>query len=704
VKLLAWCAALLLLVGVAVGLDDAAPDPGGARRAPGSSRPFDLGGVELASASNLQGFDDCDELLGYFREQASTGDLGLEMYGAEEDSAVAAESIDSGDEGGGPAPAPGEPEAPATTAAGAAGAAAADRAAADSDAEGGFSGTNLQEVDVDEPDTVKTDGEVIVAVAGAELHVIEPGGDGPRLLGTVPLPRDGSSELLLAGDRATVLTRTYGAMTEGPADDGEGRSMPSPIDGGGAPLTVLTTVELSDPTAPDIVETRTFEGDYVSARMTGTLARLVLRSSPSLGSPEPGVIERGELETWMEDAVAEAPLEAWLPSDDDGQVVACDAVARPEEPAGVGTTTVVTIDVASSLEPLDATAVVANAETVYASGERLYVATTNWGSACCGQGIPMPIDGGDGSTSSGVVSSVGPPELEPVTTDLHAFDITGPTTPYLGSGRVEGRLLNSFSLSEHEGVLRVATTLDSADGSSPSESAVVTLAEVDGALVERGRLAGLGTTEQIYAVRYQGDIGYVVTFRQTDPLYTINLSDPASPTLLGELKIPGFSAYLHPAEEGRIIGVGQDASEEGRVEGSQVSTFDVTDLAAPAEEDRISFPGAHSAVEYEHRAFLWWAKDRVAVVPMEIYPFEGVAEGSQRSEVQPFTGAVAVDVAEDGSLTERGRVSHQGHVGPEQYASINRSLVIGDTLYTLSEAGVLASDITTLADEGWLAL
>lgn len=700
-KLLAWCAALLLLVGVAVELDDAGPDPDGARRASGSSRPFDLGSVELASASNLQGFDDCDELLGYFREQASTGDLGLGMYGAEEDSAVAAESIGSGDEGGGPAPAPGAPVAPATTAAGADG---TDRAAADSDAEGGFSGTNLQEVDVDEPDTVKTDGEVIVAVAGAELHVIEPGGDGPRLLGTVPLPRDGSSELLLAGDRATVLTRTYGAMTEGPADDGEGRSMPSPIDGGGAPLTVLTTVELSDPTAPDVVETRTFEGDYVSARMTGTLARLVLRSSPSLGSPEPGVIERGELETWVEDAVAEAPLEAWLPSDDDGQVVACDAVARPEEPAGVGTTTVVTIDVASSLEPLDATAVVANAETVYASGERLYVATTNWGSVCCDQGIPMPIDGGDGSTSSGVVSPVGPPELEPVTTDLHAFDITGPTTPYLGSGRVEGRLLNSFSLSEHEGVLRVATTLDSADGSSPSESAVVTLAEVGGALVERGRLAGLGTTEQIYAVRYQGDVGYVVTFRQTDPLYTIDLSDPASPTLLGELKIPGFSAYLHPAEEGRLIGVGQDASEEGRVEGSQVSSFDVTDLAAPAEEDRISFPGAHSAVEYEHRAFLWWAQDRVAVVPMEIYPFEGVAEGSQRSEVQPFTGAVAVDVAEDGSLTERGRVSHQSHVGPEQYASINRSLVIGDTLYTLSEAGVLASDITTLADEGWLAL
>ena len=227
------------------------------------------------------------------------------------------------------------------------------------------------------------------------------------------------------------------------------------------------------------------------------------------------------------------------------------------------------------------------------------------------------------------------------------------------------------------------------------------MAEDAGALVQRGRLAGLGTTEQIYAVRYQGDVAYVVTFRQTDPLYTIDLADPAAPRLLGELKIPGFSSYLHPAEDGRLIGVGQDAGEEGVTQGSQVSTFDVSDLSAPAEEDQISFPDAYSAVEYEHRAFLWWAQDRVAVVPLEIYAYDRVT-GEQAGE--PFAGAVVVDVGTDGSLTERGRVTHQGQVGPEQYASISRSLVIGDTLYTLSEAGILASDLATLETEGWLGL
>ena len=677
-KLLAWCAALLLLVGVAVGMDDAGPDADGKRSASATSRPFDLGGAELAAASSLRGFDDCDELLGYVREEASRGGPGSVLGGTDEDLAVAESTAAGAPE------AQGRLDAPATTApaVGDAGDAAAEGGATD-----GFSGTNVQEVDVDEPDTVKTDGDVIVAVAGAELHVIEPADEGPRLLATVPLDRGGSSELLLADDRAAVLTRAHGSVTEGPATSDT--SLPGP-----GPLTIVTTVDLADPAAPEVVESRTFEGDYVSARMTGTLARVVLRSSPSFGQPEPGASEE-DLQTWFEDAVAEAPLDTWLPSDDGGQVVGCDAVARPEEPAGVGLTTVVTIDVAGSLEPLDATAVVADAETVYASAERLYVATTDWGGGCCAWSQPMPMTTGGGASVDSDASVAPPPE--PVTTDLHAFDTTGTTTPYLGSGRVEGHLLNSFSLSEHEGILRVAVTIDSLDGSAPSESAVVTLAEQDGALVERGRLAGLGTTEQIYAVRYQGDIGYVVTFRQTDPLYTVDLSDPAAPTLLGELKIPGFSAYLHPAEEGRLIGVGQDATAEGRVQGSQVSTFDVSDLTAPAEEDRLSFAGAHSAVEQEHRAFLWWAPDRVAVLPMEVFTLADVDGGG-------FTGAVAVDVADDGSLAERGRVSHQDRAGAEQHAWINRSLVIGDTLYTLSEAGVLASDLTTVADAGWLPL
>lgn len=671
-KLLAWYLALVSLVAVAVGLGGAGVgDPA----APVSDRPgrFVLPDVELASAGSLRGFADCDELLGYFREEAPrvTRRLGGEFDTADE--MVTGEVTEADSPIG----------APVTEQA----------ATAD-----GFSGTNVQEVDVDEPDTVKTDGELIVAVAGTELHVVDPAPEGPRLQGAVALPSNGSSELLLTGDLATVLTRSYGTVR---ADD---RSVPDastsvPVQHGSQ--TIVTTVDLGDPRTPRVVETATFEGDYVSARMTGTMARIVLRSSP--------LVMPGELDT--------AGIDAWLPNDEDGPIVACDAVSRPAEPAGVGTVTVLTVDVAASLTPIDATAVVADAETVYASTERLYVATTNGGSGCCFaepliegpmpiEPIPVEPDGGIGDTPEGGFTPGMPapaPQPEPISTDIHAFDTTGAATPYLGSGRVEGRLLNSFALSEHEGTLRVATTVEPFDGSRPSESAVITLAEEAGGLVERGRLAGLGTTEQIYAVRYQGDVAYVVTFRRTDPLYTLDLSDPADPRLLGELKIPGYSAYLHPAEAGRLIGVGQDATDQGLPLGAQVSTFDVADLTAPAEEDRLTFPGGHSAAEHEHRAFLWWAQDRVAIVPLEQHR-ETTVDELTSPLAREFTGAVAVDVATDGTLTERGRVTHQDRVVAGAWAPITRSLVIGDRLYTLSETGVLASDLDTLADAGWLAL
>ncbi|HUF32355.1 MAG TPA: beta-propeller domain-containing protein [Acidimicrobiales bacterium] len=676
-KILAWCTAIVLLVGAAVGLEGLDRHPASP---PGAGRAFAVDGVEFASAASLQPFGDCDELLAFFREETlATANQGFGMGG----DAVAVGGPTAGQSAAGARAeaAPGDLAAPAPATTGDVGA----------DGDDSFSGTNLQEVDVDEPDVVKTNGDLIVAVAGGELHLVEPADDGPRLLGVAALPENASSELLLTGNRVTVLSRSYRDTASPQPLAGRGINSHSDMMVVGQPVTILTTVDISEPSNPVVVETKTFEGDYASARMTGTLARVVLRTHPDLGQPTPAVYEQGELDAWTEQAVDDAPLDAWLPSDDDGPVVACDAVARPAEPAGTAMITVLTIDVTASLEPQDATAVVANAETVYASTDRLYVSTANW-SGCCE--VAVPADGG--ATTRDIA-----PEPQRVTTDLHAFDTTGATTPYLGSGRVEGRLLNSFSLSEHEGTLRVATTIDSFDGRTPSESVVVTLAEEGGELVQKGRLAGLGTTEQIYAVRYQGDIGYVVTFRQTDPLYTIDLSDPDAPRLLGKLKIPGYSAYLHPAEDGRLIGVGQDATNEGRTLGSQVSTFDVTNLAAPVEEDRISFPGGWSPVEHEHRAFLWWAADRVAIVPMEMYLHD---RESGEPTGAPFSGAVAVDVGGNGSLSERGRISHQGHAPADRHAAISRSLVIGDTLYTLSEAGILATDLATVSPQGWLGL
>ena len=171
-----------------------------------------------------------------------------------------------------------------------------------------------------------------------------------------------------------------------------------------------------------------------------------------------------------------------------------------------------------------------------------------------------------------------------MTTAIHKFDISSPLrTEYRGSGTVSGYLLSQWSLSEYRGVLRVVSTETPAwwGNGRESESFLTTLRQRGGELVQAGRIGGLGKGERVYAVRFAGDVGYAVTFRQIDPLYTLDLAVPERPRVLGELKIPGYSAYLHPVGEDLLLGIGQDATDEGRPLGTQVSSSTSPTCAAP---------------------------------------------------------------------------------------------------------------------------
>jgi uncharacterized secreted protein with C-terminal beta-propeller domain len=176
----------------------------------------------------------------------------------------------------------------------------------------------------------------------------------------------------------------------------------------------------------------------------------------------------------------------------------------------------------------------------------------------------------------------------------------------------------------------------------------------------------------------------VVTFRQTDPLYVVDLSDPTKPVVAGELKIPGYSAYLHPIGDHRLIGIGQDATEQGRVQGTQVSLFDVSDPAAPKQVAKATLPASQSEAEFDHHAFLWWAKTGLTMVPVQSYQ-----DGT--------SGAVGFTVDGD-SVTELGRVQHRDRV------PIRRSIVVGERVLTLSETGLQGSDLATLAERSWMSL
>jgi len=376
-------------------------------------------------------------------------------------------------------------------------------------------------------------------------------------------------------------------------------------------------------------------------------------------------------------AAEQSTPQTWLPSTvvdnlrtrrhAERPAVRCRAVRHPAQFSGLDLLTVLTLDLAKGITPVDADGLMADAQTVYASSRGLYVASQRYSPAV--------------ATESGT-----PPDG--MSTAIHRFDISGEAaTTYRGSGRVRGHLLNQFSLSEHRGVLRVASTdvpLWFGPGErQESESFVTTLEERDGALVELGRVGGLGRGERIYAVRFIEDAGYVVTFRQVDPLYTLDLADPRAPRVRGELKILGYSAYLHPLGGDLLLGVGQDATEQGRRLGAQLSLFDVGDPARPARLHQHSLGELSSSeVEYDHRAFLHWKG--LAVLP---------------TASRGFTGAAGFTVDRQAGIAEAGRVTHSASGLP---VAVRRAIVVGDRLLTLSEAGLRSSRLSDLADVAWV--
>ncbi len=249
-----------------------------------------------------------------------------------------------------------------------------------------------------------------------------------------------------------------------------------------------------------------------------------------------------------------------------------------------------------------------------------------------------------------------------MSTELHAFDTSSSTkTEYVGSGSVPGFVLGRWALSQHEGALRVATTRQppwDGEQTGKTSSMVVKLEERNGSLVETGRVGGLGKTEQIRAVRYFGDIAAVVTFRQTDPLYLLDLS--GQPKVLGELKVPGFSTYLHPIGDGLLLGIGQDADKTGMVTGMQASVFDISDLSRPALVDRLRLGNGYTPALDDSRAFTYDPDRRLATFAFSAYDLSPTSKGEE------ISSALGITVDEDGQLHEAGRMPIQsgGLVGP----------------------------------------
>jgi Beta propeller domain len=551
-----------------------------------------------------------------------------------------------------------------------------------------YSTTNDQEQGVDEPDIAKTDGSTIFTIASGTLEAVDVSGATERLAGSLDLGTNGANaQLLLYGDRLLVISTPPFAPYGGPLPAIPAALRASPYWAYGS-QTVISEVDVSNPGSMAVTQTLTVNGRFVDARQSGGSARIVISSAPqAIVEPQLQGQSGGWVPTWKFHSLRTGRSYT-------RPVAGCSQIRRPVQFSGLGMLNILTVDYSTGLQAAQSTSLMADAQIVYGSTSALYIATQEWMNPELGV-MQLP-------TSQQTV--------------IDKFDVTDPDqTTYVASGLVPGYLLNQFSLSEAGGYLRVASTSRPVWwGPEPptalSQSYVTVLQPQNGVLVPVGQVSGLGQGDQIYSVRFDGNTGYVVTYQQVDPLYTIDLSDPTSPKVAGQLDLQGYSAYLQPLGNGLLLGVGEDVSTTtNEPTGAQIELFDVSNPASPQLLAKTSLgAGSSSQVTYDHHAFLWWPATNLAVLPVQIYgyvtPITCPPTAMCVSPLEPasgaFTGAVGFTVTNSG-IQELGQLVQDQVNGVTP--TIERSIVVGSSLYTVSDEGVMQSNLNTLARQAFVS-
>lgn len=577
-----------------------------------------------------------------------------------------------------------------------------------------FTDTNVQIPGVDEADFVETDGAHIYLLQGSELVTLDSFPPEATALRSRLAIEGSPAGMFVADERAVVLSHVYDAGDLGGDDACRyiGLPLPLPVDAApgadalipcGASFTKVTLVDLTG-AEPEVVREIYLEGGYAAARRHGTRVRVVVQRGWGLppGVPEPWTTiwsptppaSKDEFEArvdaWEAQALAAVEASAlgeWLPAMRErvgGELVelpsSCSDVHVPAPRlAGDGATRILALDMSQDDAPVRDTVVVGGALQAYANVDTLVLSQPDW----------SWYDAGERTDR----------------TSIHVFAIPADSldTSYLASGSVPGTPLSQFSVDVRDGIVRVATTVtarDFEDPEIPPTSSRVTTARVEGdELVSVGATGDLAPGERIFAVRFLGDRAYLVTFRQIDPLFVVDLADPAAPTVLGEVELPGFSEYIHPFDDGHLLTIGRDADTDGRTRGVALRIFDVSNPAAPALSHVELLPGdGWSPAESDHLVFTFDARRGLLALPYNRYDRE------YRSSL------VLVGVDEASGFTDRGEIDHDGlgvvpcPVRPEEpgecnsFAEMRRGLFIEDWVYSISTAGVQVHALDDLTD------
>ncbi len=524
-----------------------------------------------------------------------------------------------------------------------------------------FSGTNIQVEGVDEADIVKTDGEYIYLVSEDTVVIVRAFPPEEAEIVTRLRLYQWINDLFVAGDKMVVFL----TMSRNVYRDFVG-SVPPPSF---KTVTTVQVYDISDRASPELEREVTVDGSYFNSRMIGDYVYVIVREGAYIDGDEVVLpCFSSERRRWEVD-----PTDIYYVNYSDTYFYFTNILAiNAQDPETDFSAETFLLGAASNL---------------YVSMSSIYITAGQWKEQ----------------------------------TDIYKIGIDEGSISFVADGSVPGRVLNQFSMDEHDGYFRIATTNGwvSRNGGLSSNNVYVLNSTLD--IV--GILEDLAPGEEIYSARFMGSRCYLVTFRKIDPLFAIDLADPTKPRVLGKLKIPGFSDYLHPYDENYLIGLGKETveAEEGDFawhQGVKLSLFEVSDVAHPKEVAKyvIGDRGSDSLARYDHKAFLFSRARNLLVIPVLVAEVDPEAySGGVRPNTYGdyvFQGAYVLHISPEEGIFVRGRVTHldgsddllkSGYWFESDY-EVERSLYIDDVLYTLSGRLIKMNSLTDLSELGRIDL
>ena len=548
--------------------------------------------------------------------------------------------------------------------------------AADNSASESYSKTNTQVEGVDEADIVKTDGHYIYITRGSTVTIVD-ASTMTEVWSDALIPDDTPEDLrfdyhyenlYVSGDRLLLIrNETHREPTTGSddaksttaADDPDASAAERHISYSMRQRTVALLLDISDRAAPKQIGVLTQDGTTLSTRMVGDVLYTVTNYSPSL--------------VWSTD------YDAFCVPQINGANISCeDVYIRDPEENSTNYLILTAWDTADPDSTPSRISLLGRCDHLYCSTDTLYVADTAY-----------LWDEGEGN----------------IRTDLYAFSFDKTTLKLAAKGSIPGGVNNQYSMDQYGDTFRITTTnrRQSTDKYGFFRSvAVSSLYTLDRDLKVIGKLENLADNEEVESTRFFGETAYVVTFENTDPLFVIDLSDPVHPAVAGEVKLPGFSSYMHPAGNGYLIGIGYGGDDDGAdYDKLKLSLFDVSDPKNPKEVDRLVVKGAFSDAQYDPKAIIFDSETSTLGLPLYYELWSG--------DYEVYLGAryvyqtIRVD---NGVFAEaKSYLHHEAKKNADSwYPSLFRGVTIGDQLFTVTDHDVKAFDLASCEVTGSLTL